>query len=126
MAYVLISCIYGSYLEFENAVDGCDHIFVWVTWFRNLYESLKDSRSHDGIKTATYIAFASSGRYMDLKQLGRIWFNHLSNFLLKRGYTNNDDCPSMFIKKSLKGFCIISVYVHDLNIVGTTEDLRKQ
>ena len=37
---ILISHIYGSYLEFENVVDGCgDRIFVWVTWFGNLYES---------------------------------------------------------------------------------------
>jgi hypothetical protein len=60
-----------------------------------------------------------------LKQSGRMWFNRLSNFLLKRGYTNNDDCPCVFIKKSLKCFCIISVYVDDLNIIGTIEDIEE-
>ena len=57
-----------------------------------------------------------------------MWFNHSSNFLLKRGYTNNDDCPCVFIEKSLKGFCIILVYVtyvNDLNIIGTTEDIEE-
>jgi len=54
-----------------------------------------------------------------------MWFNHSSNFLLKRGYTNNDDCPCVFIEKSLKGFCIILVYVDDLNIIGTTEDIEE-
>ena len=49
----------------------------------------------------------------------------MSNFLLKRGYTNNDDCPCVFIKKSTDGFCIISVYVDDLNIIGTTRDIEK-
>ena len=60
-----------------------------------------------------------------LKQSRRMWFNHLSNFLLKRGYTNNDDCPYVFIKKSADKFCIISVYVDDLNIIGTTRDIEE-
>jgi hypothetical protein len=60
-----------------------------------------------------------------LKQSGRMWFNRLSNFLLKTGYTNNDDCPCVFIKKSSDGFCIISVYVDDLNIIGTTRDIEE-
>jgi hypothetical protein len=28
----------------------------------------------------------------------------------------------VFIKKSVTGFCIIFVYVHDLKIVGNTQD----
>ena len=59
-----------------------------------------------------------------LKQSGRLWFNRLSNFLLKRGYTNNDDCPCVFIKKSNDRFCITSVYVDDLNIIGTARDIE--
>ena len=27
-----------------------------------------------------------------LKQSGRMWYNRLSEFLLKKGYTNNNDC----------------------------------
>jgi hypothetical protein len=60
-----------------------------------------------------------------LKQSKRIWFNRLSSFLLQRGYINNDDCPCVFIKKSSDGFCIISVYVDDLNIIGTTRDIEE-
>jgi hypothetical protein len=60
-----------------------------------------------------------------LKQSGRMWFNRLSNFLLQRGYINNDDCPCVFIKKSCDGFCIISVYVNDLNIIGMTRDIEE-
>jgi hypothetical protein len=60
-----------------------------------------------------------------LKQSGGIWFNRLSNFLLQRGYINNDDCPCVFIKKSCDGFCIISLYVDDLNIIGTTRDIEE-
>ena len=35
-----------------------------------------------------------------LKQSGRMWYNRLREFLLKKGYSNNDDCPCVFIKKS--------------------------
>jgi hypothetical protein len=55
-----------------------------------------------------------------LKQSGRIWYNRLKKFLLHEGFSNNDDCPCVFIMKSSSGFCIISVYVDDLNIIGNT------
>jgi len=61
----------------------------------------------------------------ELKQSGRMWYNRLSEFLLKRGYVNNEDCPCVFIRKSQNGFCIISVYVDDLNIIGHTEDIEE-
>jgi len=54
-----------------------------------------------------------------------MWFNRLSNFLLQRSYISNDDCPYVFIKKSNDGFCIISVYVDDLNIIRTTRDIEE-
>ena len=38
-----------------------------------------------------------------LKQSGRMWYNRLSEFLLNKGYTNNDDCSCVFIKKSQMG-----------------------
>jgi hypothetical protein len=60
-----------------------------------------------------------------LKQSGRIWYNRLSEFLKLKGYTNNDDCPCVFIKKSSTGFCIILVYVDDLNIIGNEPDINK-
>jgi hypothetical protein len=52
-----------------------------------------------------------------------MWYNRLSEFLLKKGYSNNDDCPCVFIKKSETGLCIFSVYVDDLNIIGNTQDI---
>ena len=38
---------------------------------------------------------------------------------------NNSICPCVFIKKSETGFAIIAVYVDDLNLVGTLEELTK-
>ena len=60
-----------------------------------------------------------------LKQSGRMWYNRLSEYLLKEGYVNNPICPCVFIKKSETGFAIIAVYVDDLNLVGTSEELTK-
>ncbi|KAL4021171.1 hypothetical protein IC575_019962 [Cucumis melo] len=60
-----------------------------------------------------------------LKQSGRMWYNRLSEYLLKECYQNNPICPCVFIKKSQSGFAIIDVYVDDLNIIGTREELSK-
>jgi hypothetical protein len=60
-----------------------------------------------------------------LKQSGRMWYNRLSDFLLKKGYVNDTDSPCVFIRKSQKGFCIISVYVDDLNIIGCKDDIEE-
>jgi hypothetical protein len=40
-----------------------------------------------------------------------------------KGYSNSDDCPCVFIKKSSIGFCIISVYVDVLNIIRHKRDI---
>ncbi|WCJ40675.1 Retrovirus-related Pol polyprotein from transposon RE1 [Euphorbia peplus] len=60
-----------------------------------------------------------------LKQSGRMWYNRLSEYLLKEGYTNNQICPCVFIRKSGSDFSIISIYVDDLNIIGTPEEIPK-
>ena len=60
-----------------------------------------------------------------LKQSGRMWFKCLSAFLLKEGYKNDPISPCVFIKRSGSEFVIIVVYVDDLNIVGTPEELEK-
>ena len=60
-----------------------------------------------------------------LKQSRRMWYNHLSQYLLKEGYVNNSICPCVFIKKVATGFEIIAVYVDDLNLNGTHEELIK-
>jgi hypothetical protein len=60
-----------------------------------------------------------------LKQSERMWYNQLKEFLLNKGYSNNDDCPCVFIRKSSNGFCAISVYVDDLNIIDTELDINK-
>src|SRR3954470_4261162 len=60
-----------------------------------------------------------------LKQSGRMWYNRLSDFLHQKGYASNEDCPCVFIRRSEDGFCIISMYVDDLNIIGTPDDIEE-
>ena len=60
-----------------------------------------------------------------LKQSGQMWYNCLSRYLLKEGYVNNSICPCVFIKKTENGLAIIAVYVDDLNLIGTPEELIK-
>ena len=52
-----------------------------------------------------------------------MWYNCLSE--LKEGYVNNPICPCIFIKKSKTKFVIIIVYVDDLNLIETLEELTK-
>ena len=54
-----------------------------------------------------------------------MWYNILNNLLLNKGLWKNDECPCLFIKKSNRGYCIISVYVDNLNIIRTTQDINE-
>ena len=56
-----------------------------------------------------------------LKQFGRMWYNRLSQYLLKEGHVNDPIYPYVFIKKTAVGFAILAVYVDDLNLNGTLE-----
>ncbi|CAM8937033.1 unnamed protein product [Rhodiola kirilowii] len=58
-----------------------------------------------------------------LKQSGRMWYNRLSEYLFQKGYVNDPLCPCVFIKKTTSGCVIISVYVDDLNIIGTSKEI---
>ena len=52
-----------------------------------------------------------------------MWYNRLSEYLLKKGYKNDPICPCIFIKRSGSEFVIIAVYVDDLNIIDTHKEL---
>ena len=54
-----------------------------------------------------------------LKQSKHIWYNRLSEYLLKEEYVNNPICPCVFIKKLKTRLTIIAVYVDDLNLIDS-------
>ncbi len=60
-----------------------------------------------------------------LKQSGRMWYNRLSEYLLRQGFINNEISPCVFIRRTKSGYVIIAVYVDDLNIIGTPEEIRQ-
>ena len=60
-----------------------------------------------------------------LKQSGRMWYNRLSEYLLREGYKNDSICPCIFMKRSGNEFAIIAIYVDDINIIRTPEELPK-
>ena len=54
-----------------------------------------------------------------------MWYNRLSEYLLKEGYKNDSICPCIFMKRCGNEFVIIVVYVDDINIIRTPEELPK-
>ncbi|KAK4394572.1 Secreted RxLR effector protein [Sesamum angolense] len=60
-----------------------------------------------------------------LKQSERMWYNRLSEYLIKKGFCHNQISPCLFIKRTESGFVIIAVYVDDLNIIGSPEEIRQ-
>jgi Reverse transcriptase (RNA-dependent DNA polymerase) len=54
-----------------------------------------------------------------------MWYNRLSEYLIKEGYKYNIISPCIFIKRSILSFIIIAVYVDDLNIIGSPEKIEK-
>ncbi|GKA22242.1 retrovirus-related pol polyprotein from transposon TNT 1-94 [Tanacetum coccineum] len=54
-----------------------------------------------------------------------MWYNRLSEYLLKEGYKNDSISPCIFIKRTRPEYVIIAVYVDDHNIIGTPGELPK-
>lgn len=82
-------------------------------------------KMHDTSKPREMYAIKLQRSLYGLKQSGRMWYNRLSEYLLKEGYENNPICPCVFIRKTISGFVIIAVYVDDLNIIGTTKEIKE-
>ena len=61
----------------------------------------------------------------ELKQSDRMWYKRLNEYLMKEWYKNDLICSCVFIKKSETGFAIIAVYVEDMNLIRTLEELSK-
>jgi Reverse transcriptase (RNA-dependent DNA polymerase) len=54
-----------------------------------------------------------------------MWYNRLSEYLIKERYISNIITPCVFIKRSISSFIIIAVYVDDLNLIGSPEEIEK-
>ena len=91
--------------------------------YMKIPEGYKMPETYNPISRSMYSIKLQRSLY-GLKQFGCMWYNHLSEYLLKEGFKNNPICPCVFIKKSEFGFAVVvAVYVDDLNLVGTLEEL---
>ena len=103
---VVIAYLYGS---LDNDI------------YMKILEGYKMPETYNPTSRSMYSIKLQKSLY-GLKQSGRMWYNCLSEYLLKEGFENNPICPCVFIKKSESGFAIVSIYVDDLNLVGTPKE----
>jgi len=61
-----------------------------------------------------------------LKQSSRVCYNRLIKYLLKEWYRNDSFCPCIYMKILRNEIDIIIIYVDDINIVGTPNELTKE
>lgn len=54
--------------------------------------------------------------FYGLKKFGCMWYNHLTEYLIKKRIKNDPLCLCIFIRKSEYEFTIIAVYIDDMNI----------
>jgi hypothetical protein len=54
-----------------------------------------------------------------LKQAGRLWYLHFSQYLIKCGFDTHECSPCIFVKRSDAEVAIIGIYVDDIVMVGT-------
>jgi len=55
-----------------------------------------------------------------------VWYNRLVEYLLKEGYRNDHICHCIYMKILENEFVIITVYVDDINIIGTPNELTNE
>jgi hypothetical protein len=107
-------------------VDGCVTAYLYGSLDWDIYMKVPDRISvpDANVRCNMYYVKLNKSLY-GLKQTGRMWYNRLKEFLLNKGYSNNDYCPCVSICKSSTRFCIMSVYVNDLNIIGLSLTLMR-
>ena len=54
-----------------------------------------------------------------------MWYQCLSEYLVKKGYMNDHIYPCVFIKKSDTRFAMIVIYVDNMNLIRTLKKLSK-
>ncbi|KAG7600738.1 Reverse transcriptase RNA-dependent DNA polymerase [Arabidopsis suecica] len=96
----------------------------WIIYMR-LPEGIELKDKDKKVSRDQYCIRLNKSLY-GLKQSGRMWYNRLSDYLVREGYKNDPISPCIFIKKfANEGFVIIAVYVDDLNILGTSGEIAQ-
>jgi len=66
--------------------------------YMKILEGYKMPETYNPISRSMYSIKLQRSLY-GLKQFGRMWYNCLSEYILKEGFENNPICPCVFIKK---------------------------
>ena len=82
------------------------------------------SKSYQSSHRSLYSIKVQRSLY-ELKQSGCIWYNHLSEYLIKEGCVNDSICQYIFIKQLKYDIAIVAIYIDNLNLIGTPEELQK-
>jgi len=61
-----------------------------------------------------------------LKQTPRAWYEHLSKFLLEKGFSRGQVDTTLFIKKKLNDILLVQIYVDDIIFGSTNDSLCKE
>ena len=108
---VITTYLYGS-------IDNGIYIYIYI--YMKILEGFKLLEANN-TKSHNMCSIKLQRSIYGLKQSGYMWYNRLTEYLLKKWYANNLMCPCIFIKKLETRFTITVVYVDDLNLVGTPE-----
>ena len=67
----------------------------------------------------SFLGFRIQKALYGLKQAGRMWYQHLKDFLTSHEFLTDHTLPCIFISWNQKEFVIVAAYVDDLNLIGT-------
>jgi hypothetical protein len=97
--------IFGNAKSSIYVVDGCHDRISLQSLDPDIYMKVSDGVSiPDASAKGNMFCVKLNKSLYGLKQSERIWYNQLSKFLIQKGYSNNDDFPCFFIKKSSSSF----------------------
>ncbi|KAM7478095.1 hypothetical protein LguiA_026308 [Lonicera macranthoides] len=92
--------------------------------YRKVPDGFTLPKSSDSKPRSAFVIMLKRSLY-GVKLLGRMRYTRLSDYLIGKGYKNDELCLCVFIKKTSFGFAIVAVYVDDMNIIGTLDEIRE-
>ncbi|KAL0439447.1 UNVERIFIED_CONTAM: Retrovirus-related Pol polyprotein from transposon TNT 1-94 [Sesamum latifolium] len=107
-----------------DVVTACLYGLLGIDIYMRILEGLKMPEALKSKPRYMYSIRLKRPLY-GLKQLERMWYNRLSEYLIKKGFCHNPISACLFIKRTELGFVIIAVYVDDLNMFGSPEEIRQ-
>ena len=100
---LVMDIIMFRYLIHLSVSEGLDMrlMDVVITYLYGILENDIHMKVPEGFQLPRNMYLIKLRRSLyGLKQSGRMWYNLLSEYLIKDGYINNPICPCVFIKKS--------------------------